>query len=49
MTYCKCGLSPNYLQSKEEQKEDTDYIEKHGYCSDCEKEANDLINNTASG
>ena len=37
--YCeKCGTNPNYLQSDDQQKWESDYIKKHGQCSACDNE-----------
>jgi len=35
---CKCGLNPNYQQSKEQQKWESDYIKENGKCSACDNE-----------
>jgi len=35
---CKCGLNPNYMQSKEQYEWEMKYIAKYGMCSACENE-----------
>jgi hypothetical protein len=35
MKICKCGLNPNEIQSKEQQKWELDFIKKYGCCNAC--------------
>ena len=38
LTYCACGLNPNYQQDEEQQKWESDYVKENGVCSACKSE-----------
>ena len=41
---CKnCGLNPNYMQSKEQQNFEIEYIKENGQCNACDNEEEGTI------